>query len=911
MGCVLVDLGFLSDIDTAKFEGFNEREIEFLINANKDVNTLNLRKKLGKFKCYIFEPTLYIGDQNEIKKLKRYFLKNTNSDFIVPYDEFEKFKIPESEPEKISDKKPNLAFFSPIPNEKTGVSLYSKELLDELGEYYEITVFVENAANVDAELKQIYDIKEAKAFLEDPHKFERIIYQMGGSHYHLYMYEILKKFEGVLVFHDFYMSQLIYTQDAYYHSIFYDELYYSHGYEALSFFKENGLEKTVLKYPANKALIDASLGVIAHSNEPQRIFDELCGGENGIFEVIPLLRKPAQILPKNECKNRLNLPADKLVVCTFGYVGSTKLTFDIVKAFKQTLANAKNEAILVIVGDSTSMEYISLIKRYIKEHDLQERVKITGWTNDDSYKEYLNACDIAVQLRADSRGETSAAVLDCFNYALPVIVNKHGSMRDLPQDCVRFVEDKFSSQELSTAIDELCGDMFLREKIAKNAKDHLDKFHNPKFCAEKYFKFIEKIYAKKPLLREILPDFKESKSDIISLSKSIASLKPPLLKKNKIFVDITEIYVKDIKTGIQRVVRAQLLQLLQMRNLAYQIEPIYYDDLRSTYFCAKDFMRDLYGLKEWNAVNEAADMSEGDIFYGLDYMPIGAVNAYKNGVYQRLRAKGVKLFFVIYDLIPILYPQFVPSVSPGNHDRWAKAVISVAGGLVCISDAVVDDVKEYIAKNDLLIPPIIKSMKLGCDIKATAPSYGLDKASLEILDKIRSKPTFIMVGTLEPRKGHDAAVGAFETLWRKGLDINLVIAGKIGWMVDELYEKIKKHEENGKRLIYLNFVSDELLDEIYKNSSCLIAASRAEGFGLPLVEAAIHKIPIIARELNVFKEVSNGSATFFKDDDDLAGVIEKWLGDFKEGKHIKSDLIELVSWRQSTEQAYQILTGEL
>ena len=202
-------------------------------------------------------------------------------------------------------------------------------------------------------------------------------------------------------------------------------------------------------------------------------------------------------------------------------------------------------------------------------------------------------------------------------------------------------------------------------------------------------------------------------------------------------------------------------------------------------------------------------------------------------------------------------------------------------------------------------------MKLGCDIKATAPSYGLDKASLEILDKIRSKPTFIMVGTLEPRKGHDAAIMAFETLWRKGLDINLVIAGKVGWMVDELYEKIKKHEENGKRLIYLNFVSDELLDEIYKNSSCLIAASRAEGFGLPLVEAAIHKIPIIARELNVFKEVSNGSATFFKDDDDLASVIERWLGDFKEDKHIKSDLIELVSWRQSTEQAYQILTGEL
>ena len=164
-----------------------------------------------------------------------------------------------------------------------------------------------------------------------------------------------------------------------------------------------------------------------------------------------------------------------------------------------------------------------------------------------------------------------------------------------------------------------------------------------------------------------------------------------------------------------------------------------------------------------------------------------------------------------------------------------KAIADSADGLVCISDAVVEDVKKYISKNKLSMPRVIKSIKLGYDIKASKPSCGLDKNSLEVLDKICSKPTFIMVGTLEPRKGHDATIRAFETLWRKGLDINLVIAGKVGWMVDELYESIEKHEENGKRLIYLKFISDEMLEEIYKNSICLIAASRAEGFGLPLV----------------------------------------------------------------------------
>ncbi|WP_170000914.1 glycosyltransferase [Campylobacter sp. RM16189] len=916
MPAVLVDLGFKIDVDISDFKEFSNDEIEFLICANKDIDTRALRKKIKNFKLYIFEPTLYINDEDEIRKLKNYFLKNTNSSFLISYDEFEPKKIKEKleEIRKKShtinkDIKPKLAFFSPIPNEKTGVSLYSEELLERLNDYYKLTVIVENLKNVRDDLKKKYDIKEVDYFFKNADSFDRIVYQMGGSSYHLYMYDIMKKFEGIVVFHDFYMSQLFYHKDLRYTDIFYDELYYSHGYHVFDFLKEHGLAKTILNYPANLSLIDYSLGIITHSNEPKRIFDSLYGGNNDIFENIPLLRKPAKISPKSESRKRLNLPENKFIISTFGYIGSTKLTLEAVEAFAKTTLYTRENSILLLVGEGTSEHYMNLINRAIKDNLLDGSVKFIGWTSDEEYREYLSASDVAIQLRIDSRGETSAAVLDCFNYSLATIINNHGSMKDLPRDCAYFIDEKFSTRELASAIERICKDYNLRENISKNAKEHLDKNHNPSVCAKKYFEFIEKTYAKKPVLKEIVEEFKSFKSDLIMLSKAISSIKKPIFRQKTIFIDITEVYINDLKTGIQRVVKAQLLMLITICK-EYRIEPVYYNDSKSSYFYARDFMKKLYKLDEWNTSNEIVDIHEGDIFYGIDYMPVNFVRAYQKGVYNQFRAKGVKLFFVLYDNIPLSHPHFFPPEVHINHERWLKCAINCADGFICISDSVVNDLKKYILDNSLKAPAVIESMKLGHDIRSSNPILGIDDDSRKVLKKIIEKPTFIMVGTVEPRKGHDAAIAAFDALWQRGLDINLVIVGKMGWMVNDLFKTVDSHSERGKRLIYLNFVSDETLEEIYKSSSCLIAASRAEGFGLPIVEAAVHKIPIIARDLEVFREVSNDSATFFKRDEDLADVISKWLDDFKALKHIKPDGVEIVSWRDSAMQAYKILTGD-
>ena len=159
--------------------------------------------------------------------------------------------------------------------------------------------------------------------------------------------------------------------------------------------------------------------------------------------------------------------------------------------------------------------------------------------------------------------------------------------------------------------------------------------------------------------------------------------------------------------------------------------------------------------------------------------------------------------------------------------------------------------------------PHIASFHLGADVENSAPSPGMPQDAVQILKTIKSKTSFLTVGTLEPRKGHLQTLAAFELLWAQQIDVNLVIVGKKGWMVDALAERINNHVELGKRLFWLDGISDEYLENIYKASACLVSASEGEGFGLPLIEAAKQGIPILARDLPVFREVAGEHAFYF------------------------------------------------
>jgi hypothetical protein len=150
-------------------------------------------------------------------------------------------------------------------------------------------------------------------------------------------------------------------------------------------------------------------------------------------------------------------------------------------------------------------------------------------------------------------------------------------------------------------------------------------------------------------------------------------------------------------------------------------------------------------------------------------------------------------------------------------------------------------------------------------------------------------------------------------LWKQGIDVNLVIVGKQGWMMESLTDSIEAHKELGQRLFWMAGISDEYLETIYAAGSCLIAASEGEGFGLPLIEAAQHQIPIIVRDIPVFKEVVGEHGFYFTGlaPEDLANGVRAWLALDKIGKAPQSSAMPRLTWKDSAQQLLgSMLLGE-
>lgn len=373
----------------------------------------------------------------------------------------------------------------------------------------------------------------------------------------------------------------------------------------------------------------------------------------------------------------------------------------------------------------------------------------------------------------------------------------------------------------------------------------------------------------------------------------------------KLLVDVTELVRLDAKSGIQRVVRSILLALHQETPVGYELCPIYYDGFR--YLHAKNFMAMLTNQPkkvQRASFDEVAEFNQDDIYLGLDLNP--GLTVKLESTYQHWLALGLQVYFVVYDILLVDRPDWAPEEAAVGLKKWLTAVSQVSTGLLCISEAVANDVRIWLQNNHPKRQHLsnISSFHLGADVESSAPSKGLPHDAAQTLKLLQSKTSFLTVGTLEPRKGQQQTLAAFELLWGQQVDINLVIVGKKGWMVDELAERINNHAELGKRLFWLDGISDEYLEKIYKASGCLVSASEGEGFGLPLIEAAKQGLPILARDLPVFREVAGDHAFYFTglSAQDLAYAIEAWRKLYQNKQVPDSKLIPILTWAQSAKQ---------
>jgi ADP-heptose:LPS heptosyltransferase/glycosyltransferase involved in cell wall biosynthesis len=374
--------------------------------------------------------------------------------------------------------------------------------------------------------------------------------------------------------------------------------------------------------------------------------------------------------------------------------------------------------------------------------------------------------------------------------------------------------------------------------------------------------------------------------DRVTLAQAITSNHPKPTAR-QLFVDISELVQHDAKSGIQRVVRSVLRVMLEQSLPGFVVVPVYATIEFSGYRKAARFTQTFVGGHQESAQrDEPIVYRAGDVFLGLDLHP-HVVYAQREAL-ARMRARGVQVYFVVYDLLCEMLPQHFVSGSQGPFVRWLE-LVGQSDGAICISKAVAGELRDWFAQRGIRNTRgfTLKHFNLGSNLGGSVPSSGISRSERRVLQTLAGSTNFLMVGTLEPRKGHALALAAFEQLWLAKLPVNLVLVGKKGWLVDDLVERLQQHPQRGRRLFWLQGVSDEFLEEIYATSTCLLLPSEGEGFGLPLIEAAHHNLPIIARDLPVFKEVAGHHAYYFSgfESINLSEAIETWLGLYRLGKH--------------------------
>jgi len=422
--------------------------------------------------------------------------------------------------------------------------------------------------------------------------------------------------------------------------------------------------------------------------------------------------------------------------------------------------------------------------------------------------------------------------------------------------------------------------------------------------SEEIINLIEEIYKKDFFLSaiKILASFAKSEDQIKDFSKLISRNYFPNIYERKIFFDISLLNSRDSGTGIHRVVKAQINCLISSLIPKFRVEPSYIafesGILKVNY--AREWVKKLINLKERALKDTPIVPRKGDIYYIPDFYPIRTLEAYKSGFLDYLREKGVDTVFLVYDMIPIKFPHYFPEGFSAIHEAWIEVVLRTSSFIFTISHAAAEDIKEFAKKKSIKFNlDRIKVLPLGSEVERAPNPVDMSQSEKRILSHVTQKPFFLMVGTLEPRKGHMQVLKAFEILWKKGINVNLVIVGKEGWMIKNVKKYIKKHHLFRKNLFWLGYVSDTLLKELYKRALALIAASEDEGFGLPVVEAFRHKTPVIARDIKVFREVAGENAFFFKDSNRpevIAHAIEQWINLYKMNKHPKPGNISRYTW---------------
>ncbi|MEX0699312.1 MAG: glycosyltransferase [Acidimicrobiia bacterium] len=367
--------------------------------------------------------------------------------------------------------RPRLALFTPWPPQPSGIADYSSRLVAALADSADVDVFVEGFKGVVQPTDPRIAVHEARAFegLDALRGYDEVVYCMGNSEFHGFVYDALQRWPGVVLAHEVRFTGFYF--------------WYS---------EEHELGKSWYR----QTLLSQHRGLPAQTIDGGWL-DPEAAESLGIWAVSELMAASTKFLVHSEWAAnvaRLAAPeqADKVGVVSFGYpppldkrrpepgrvanfgmVSPVKQTDLFLQAAKLVLEKAPG-ATFAVVGEA-SPTYLDGLRTLAWSLGIADKVEFHPRLDMVAYSDELGRANCAVQLRASSNGETSAAVGDCLRHGVPTIVTAIGSGREYGDDVVLVVDRHGSAAELAHAIVRVLSEPSLADRMSAAALDFVAK----------------------------------------------------------------------------------------------------------------------------------------------------------------------------------------------------------------------------------------------------------------------------------------------------------------------------------------------------------------------------------------------------------------------------------------------------
>jgi glycosyltransferase involved in cell wall biosynthesis len=391
----------------------------------------------------------------------------------------------------VADRRPRIAWVSPLPPAPSGIADYSAELLPHLAQHFDIELVVDAGRPlISYELTREYVVVNSReaAARHRTCLYDLFVYQIGNSAWHLGALDLLWRYRGLLVLHDWNLGGLVHAairKGAWPARL--DEELDREGEPALAArvrtIPSGDLPEIPPRVAMNRRILGSAEAVLVHS---AWTWQRVRAGVDVPVARVPLhVAAPPRGDPSAE-RARLGLPADRFVVSSLGWVSPAKRLESLFRAVAQLPAGLRDRSLVVIVGAALPEERERL-GALAGQLGIAALVRWVGYVPLEELSAYARAADICVQLRFPPQGETSAALLRALAVGAACVISDQGAMAEVPAEAaLRVRSPDHEVEDLSAALIRLSEDRAARGQLGRAALRYIREQHSVAAIVQSY-----------------------------------------------------------------------------------------------------------------------------------------------------------------------------------------------------------------------------------------------------------------------------------------------------------------------------------------------------------------------------------------------------------------------------------------